>query len=341
MIKEAIEKVMNEYPAYDVKQVFPFTGSPLAEFIRHDLPEIFSREFQQFQTIVWEASPGKGKWADAPWIAAFNPLVTETAQDGYYPVLLYTSSLDAVYLSLNQGMTKIRQESSDDEAALNTLRHRADLLRMRLSDEYAKAGFSAEPINLQPRGQSTQIAHYEPGHAFGKRYKRHQIPPDDVLRKDVSSMLRLYALAFSRGGVGELDLDDQIPDPSRPDQTDSEPEERLRYKNHRTIEGNSRLVNTAKRLHGYICQVCGFNFEEEYGPIGKEFIEVHHKIPMAALPKDQFVVLSAQDDFAVVCSNCHSMLHRQRPAMDFEQFVGDYRQSHGQGGTNSTRPSIL
>jgi hypothetical protein len=58
MIKEAIEKVMNEFPAYDVKQVFPFAGSPLAEFIRHDLPEMFSMGFQQFQTIVWEASPG-------------------------------------------------------------------------------------------------------------------------------------------------------------------------------------------------------------------------------------------------------------------------------------------
>lgn len=328
MIKEAIEKVMNEYPAYDVKQVFPFAGSPLAEYIRHDLPEMFSGEFNEFPGLVWEASPGKGQWADAPWMAALNPLVTETAQDGYYPVLLFTSSLDAVYLSLNQGMTKIRQQSSDDEAALNTLRHRADLLRRRLGDESPKAGFSAEPIDLQPRGQSTRIAHYEPGHAFGKRYKRNQIPPDDVLKTDVLAMLRLYALAFSRGGVGELDLDDQTPDPSTSDLGDLKFEERLQYKNHLTIERNRKLVAAAKRLHGYTCQVCGFNFGKQYGPVGEAFIEAHHKVPMAMLPKDRFVTLSAQDDFAVVCSNCHSMLHRRGSVIDFDQFVRDYQANH-------------
>ena len=114
MIRESLERLFNEFPTYDVKEVFPFADNPLANYIRKELPAIFSQEFSEFQAIEWEASPGKGQWADAPWIAAFNPVITDSAQDGYYPVLLFNSSMDTVYLSLNQGMTKPRAEFGKD-----------------------------------------------------------------------------------------------------------------------------------------------------------------------------------------------------------------------------------
>ena len=34
MIKAALVKLFNEFPPYDVKEVFPFEGSPLAAYIR-------------------------------------------------------------------------------------------------------------------------------------------------------------------------------------------------------------------------------------------------------------------------------------------------------------------
>lgn len=33
-------------------------------------------------------SVGNGNWANCPWIAIFDPLITKTAQEGYYLLIL-------------------------------------------------------------------------------------------------------------------------------------------------------------------------------------------------------------------------------------------------------------
>ena len=67
----------------------------------------------------------------------------------------------------------------------------------------------------------------------------------------------------------------------------------------------------AKQVHGYICQGCGFDFEAVYGEVGREYIEAHHLTPLSELPDDQPVNLDPQKDFAVLCANCHRMVHRK------------------------------
>jgi 5-methylcytosine-specific restriction protein A len=55
------------------------------------------------------------------------------------------------------------------------------------------------------------------------------------------------------------------------------------------------------------CEVCSFDFLESYGELGRNFCEVHHLLPMA----DRHVEAETRlQDLAVVCSNCHRMLHR-------------------------------
>ena len=41
------------------------------------------------QPFIVEGSVGKGNWAETPWIAIFDPLVRESAQQGYYVVYLF------------------------------------------------------------------------------------------------------------------------------------------------------------------------------------------------------------------------------------------------------------
>lgn len=43
------------------------------------------------------------------------------------------------------------------------------------------------------------------------------------------------------------------------------------------------LSKAAKRVHGFTCQCCGFNFEQAYGVLGREYIEAHHLVPLSAL----------------------------------------------------------
>ena len=51
------------------------------------------------------------------------------------------------------------------------------------------------------------------------------------------------------------------------------------------------------------------NFEEKYGELGKDYIEVHHIKPISEI--DSEYVVDPEKDLIPVCSNCHSMLHRK------------------------------
>ena len=93
------------------------------------------------------------------------------------------------------------------------------------------------------------------------------------------------------------------------------------YRLHRTRERNQQLVKQAKeqRLREKCvleCDVCGFNFFDIYGAMGKGYIECHHTKPVSELQPDEKTSLK---DIALVCANCHRMLHRKRPWLSMSQ----------------------
>lgn len=73
-------------------------------------------------------------------------------------------------------------------------------------------------------------------------------------------------------------------------------------------ERNSKNRDAAIRIHGTKCMICGFDFEQKYGELGKGYIEVHHIKPLSSLEEE--VVINPETDLICVCSNCHRMLHR-------------------------------
>lgn len=60
--------------------------------------------------------------------------------------------------------------------------------------------------------------------------------------------------------------------------------------------------------YGLICQVCDLDFGIEYGKLGSGYIEVHHITPLSEI-KEGYRVDPIQD-LIPLCSNCHSMIHR-------------------------------
>ncbi|MFB6344093.1 HNH endonuclease [Saccharicrinis sp. FJH62] len=69
--------------------------------------------------------------------------------------------------------------------------------------------------------------------------------------------------------------------------------------------------------YGYSCKVCEFSFEDWFGEIGKEFIHVHHKIDISTVGNEYSV--DPINDLVPVCPNCHSMLHKKKPAYTIEE----------------------
>ena len=63
-----------------------------------------------------------------------------------------------------------------------------------------------------------------------------------------------------------------------------------------------------------------------YGEIGEGFIEAHHLKPLHTLTGEK-VALDPVKDFAVLCSNCHKMIHRSEFVSDVKEFRGKYVKS--------------
>jgi len=92
------------------------------------------------------------------------------------------------------------------------------------------------------------------------------------------------------------------------------------YKLHKTRERDRGIVadkkSTAMTENGKLdCEACLFDFYRHYGDLGHGFIECHHRTPL-----NQFKVESKTKlvDLALVCSNCHRMLHRQISTLTVE-----------------------
>jgi 5-methylcytosine-specific restriction enzyme A len=85
------------------------------------------------------------------------------------------------------------------------------------------------------------------------------------------------------------------------------------------FQRNPQLVTQAKETYGYTCQVCNFNFQTRYGELGSSYIECHHLNPLSERSNAEHLVVTRLEDVAVVCSNCHRMLHRRRPALTLEE----------------------
>ena len=82
-------------------------------------------------------------------------------------------------------------------------------------------------------------------------------------------------------------------------------------------ERNPKARTKCIEHYGYDCTICGFNFEKVYGEIGKDFIHVHHIIPISKI-KDTYEV-DPIHDMRPVCPNCHAMLHREKEVKSIDK----------------------
>ncbi|WP_243374121.1 HNH endonuclease [Geotalea sp. SG265] len=74
-----------------------------------------------------------------------------------------------------------------------------------------------------------------------------------------------------------------------------------------TFERNPAARKSCLDHFGPQCRVCEFDFEKNYGELGKGFIHVHHITPLSHIRENYAV--DPIKDLIPVCPNCHAMLH--------------------------------
>jgi hypothetical protein len=92
-------------------------------------------------------------------------------------------------------------------------------------------------------------------------------------------------------------------------------EGQAKYVSHLRRERNRAVIEAKKAQalakHGrLLCEVCNFDFAAFYGAFGEGFCEVHHTVPLAALEGTRVTTVA---ELAVLCSNCHRVVHRHKP----------------------------
>lgn len=284
-----MDKILREpIVNYLTQKQQPFAANYLADKLRHEFPELITQILPDKTRYKVIGSPGKGNWTDNPWIAILDILISETPQSGYYPVFIFKADMTGVYLSLNQGVTKVKDYYKRDTR--NILRLRAEDYRAKIDIE------SSYLLEINLNSTSTNAKLYEAGNIVAKYYSADNLPSVSELTTDILHFLHLFE---------ELTFNDTQIDENK----DLNVTEKKQYRIHFRIERNSSISKKVKDFKGYVCEACNFNFTDKYGVLGRQFIEAHHLTPIASLEIGQFQI-NIQKDFAVLCSNCHSMIHR-------------------------------
>ncbi len=103
---------------------------------------------------------------------------------------------------------------------------------------------------------------------------------------------------------------------------DSVREGQVLYKLHKVRERDKKITAAKKKRvlkeKGELkCEACGFDFEKAYGELGKGYIECHHLVPLSNFESGKDTKL---EDLALLCANCHRMIHKDLSISSIEAF---------------------
>ena len=86
---------------------------------------------------------------------------------------------------------------------------------------------------------------------------------------------------------------------------------------HLVRERNQTLVRRKKELATSLhCEACGFSFSHAYGERAAEYCEVHHLVPLAEAERSTRTKIQ---DLAILCANCHRVVHLRNPPYMLEE----------------------
>ncbi|MFJ9394804.1 HNH endonuclease [Streptomyces californicus] len=117
-----------------------------------------------------------------------------------------------------------------------------------------------------------------------------------------------------RQGLVAGEFQELAPEAEEEDDDYSAPEGKLLLRRHRSRERNKALrkrkIDAALRQgRPLACEACGFDFEQVYGDRGSGYIECHHVVPLHEAGEGR----TKLNDLALICANCHRMIHRRAP----------------------------
>lgn len=109
-------------------------------------------------------------------------------------------------------------------------------------------------------------------------------------------------------------------------------EGRILVRIHAYKERDRRLTKEAKRVFKsknegrLFCECCGFEPFALYGERGRDRLDAHHRRPVEEM---QVETETRVEDLAIICPNCHDVIHSRRPWISVETLRGEIERLRG------------
>lgn len=180
-----------------------------------------------------------------------------------------------------------------------------------------KAGVALKEIRLSPQdGMITSGILLNDPNLAEMRIFTVRVGSNFLLDERHSNLIKQYWHEFGHQGIEELE---------NINYQGIEGQQKLRAHKVRERDPKLRKLAIKKFIDQYgqqYCEICGFSFEETYGDLGRNYIEVHHLKPLSTLMDNEQTSI---ENLKLVCSNCHRMVHRGDPEQTYyllkEQFA--------------------
>lgn len=188
-IRSAIQDILSRYKKYKA-------GDPIGR--EHEIWQLFeklirsiekSKLLEKYPTIKMEWSAGRGRLATIPWISFLDNRETKSTQEGVYCVFLFRENMNGVYWTLNQGVTKPKQDYGDLEGR-KFLRSRALVIRSHARFLKTSQFKLDDAIKLSTNAGIGRD--YELSTIAYKLYEANFLPSDQQIVGDIDTLLKFY-----------------------------------------------------------------------------------------------------------------------------------------------------
>ncbi|MBR9824850.1 MAG: DUF3578 domain-containing protein [Alphaproteobacteria bacterium] len=306
-MRDALLNWVSNYPREPGYRNGTFRDAPVGKIVREDVPRVLKPLVYQRDRYLLKGSIGQAGWADTPWVAVLDQSITTSTQEGFYLVYLLSKGCDRLYLTLAQGCTRLK-----DEAGLPTaereLKRRSAVMWERAKPKAKRLDLVAMNLNAPKRNWRARL--YEASVILGRKYETNSLPDEGALTADFREAMRLYQFLAREGG---WDSDDAIAQDAEQDGIEGGLDYQKSYRLHRRAERSAKHSREVKKHHKPECAACGFTTKGSYALADEsdvDILEAHHRIALHTLADGETASFDIIEDFALLCPNCHRMIHR-------------------------------
>jgi len=153
---------------------------PMFQLINYKTVESINERVSNYG-LTAKASCGAGGWTRYPWVAVYNTEITNTIQKGVYIVYLFSEDMSRVYLTLNQGCTKLKSDLGNKTAKNEMIKIR-EQIRYTVNNKKFNTDNDLKVGNVD----------YEIGSIFYKEYTVDGFPEEEEFIIDLKNMIGIY-----------------------------------------------------------------------------------------------------------------------------------------------------